>query len=57
MCGESIAAAGGMGRVRPLMGVCPQFDVLWEQLTGAEHLLLFAAIKGEGGGGGKGRGG
>ncbi|KAL4855684.1 ABC transporter A family member 11 [Chlorella vulgaris] len=46
VCGESIAAAGGMDRVRPLMGVCPQFDVLWEQLTGAEHLLLFAAIKG-----------
>lgn len=23
-----------------------QFDVLWEQLTGREHLLLFGAIKG-----------
>ena len=46
VCGDSIASAGGMDRVRPLMGVCPQFDVLWEQLTGEEHLLLFAAIKG-----------
>ena len=80
VCGTSIASAGGMDRVRPLMGVCPQvrlachcywqlwtsmlakqhdcslplpgplpplqFDVLWEQLTGREHLLLFGAIKG-----------
>lgn len=29
------------------MGVCPQFDTgLWELLTGKEHLLLFASIKG-----------
>ncbi|KAL4434281.1 hypothetical protein ABPG75_000722 [Micractinium tetrahymenae] len=46
VCGESIASAGGMDRVRPLMGYCPQFDVLFEQLTGREHLLLFGAIKG-----------
>jgi hypothetical protein len=24
-----------------------QFDVLWDQLTGREHLELFAAVKGE----------
>ena len=28
------------------MGVCPQFDVLWDNLTGREHLLLFGSIKG-----------
>jgi len=28
------------------MGVCPQFDVLWDNLTGREHLMLFGAIKG-----------
>lgn len=28
------------------MGVCNQFDVLWDNLTGREHLLLFGAIKG-----------
>ena len=28
------------------MGVCPQHDVLWDQLTGREHLELFATIKG-----------
>jgi ABC-type multidrug transport system ATPase subunit len=27
-------------------GVCPQFDVLWPELTGREHLALFGRIKG-----------
>lgn len=44
--GISLASPGGMDRARPLLGVCPQFDVLWEQLTGKDHLQLFAAIKG-----------
>lgn len=44
--GESISSVGGMDAARPLMGVCPQFDVLLAQLTGREHLLLFGAIKG-----------
>ena len=44
---ESIVTAGGLDRVRPLMGVCPQFDTgLWDLLTGREHLILFASIKG-----------
>ena len=28
------------------MGVCPQFDLLWGELTGIEHLRVFALIKG-----------
>ena len=28
------------------MGVCPQFDVLWGELTAREHLLLFADVRG-----------
>lgn len=27
------------------MGYCPQFDALFETLTGREHLRLYAAIK------------
>jgi len=27
------------------LGVCPQFDILWNQLTAGEHLRMFAAIK------------
>lgn len=45
ICGESIVEAGGMNRIRPLMGVCPQFDVLWDELTGREHLEIFGHIK------------
>ncbi|KAK9828716.1 hypothetical protein WJX72_001692 [[Myrmecia] bisecta] len=44
--GRSVTTAVGLERARALMGVCPQFDVLWDSLTGREHLLLFAAIKG-----------
>lgn len=32
--------------VQRLLGVCPQHDVLWEELTSEEHLLLFANFKG-----------
>merc|ERR1719149_13158 len=27
------------------MGVCPQHDILWDRLTGREHLELFARLK------------
>lgn len=46
MYGSSITHQGGLDRVRGVMGVCTQFDVLWDNLTGREHLLLFGAIKG-----------
>jgi ABC-type multidrug transport system ATPase subunit len=35
-----------MPAIRGSLGVCPQFDVLWPQLSVREHLELFAAIKG-----------
>jgi ABC-type multidrug transport system ATPase subunit len=35
-----------MASIRAIMGVCPQHDVLWAQLTGREHLQLFAQLKG-----------
>lgn len=44
--GDSIRSTQGMARIRSHMGVCPQFDVLWDALTGLEHLSLFASIKG-----------
>ena len=28
-------------------GVCPQFDLLWPDLTAREHLQLYARIKGQ----------
>ncbi|XP_068647443.1 ABC transporter A family member 2-like [Aristolochia californica] len=44
--GYSIRSAVGMSSIRRLIGVCPQFDILWEALSGQEHLHLFASIKG-----------
>jgi ABC-type multidrug transport system ATPase subunit len=35
-----------MVTIRRSLGICPQFDILWPDLTVAEHLLLYAAIKG-----------
>jgi ABC-type dipeptide/oligopeptide/nickel transport system ATPase component len=44
--GEAISSEGGLDRVRPVMGVCPQFDVLWSELTGEEHLRIYGHVKG-----------
>ncbi|XP_010256707.1 PREDICTED: ABC transporter A family member 2-like isoform X2 [Nelumbo nucifera] len=44
--GYSIRSSIGMSSIRRIIGVCPQFDILWDALTGQEHLHLFASIKG-----------
>jgi ABC-type multidrug transport system ATPase subunit len=44
--GDSIRSSVGMSNIRRMIGVCPQFDVLWDVLSGQEHLHLFACIKG-----------
>lgn len=46
LCGESILTEGGLDRATGLIGVCPQFDVLWGELTGLEHLLVAGHVKG-----------
>ena len=35
-----------MSEVRQIMGVCPQYDVLFEFLTTEEHLSIFYDLKG-----------
>ena len=35
-----------MKKVRQIMGVCPQYDVLFELLTTEEHLSFFYDLKG-----------
>lgn len=35
-----------MNAIYANMGVCPQHDLLWEQLTGEEHLLFYGRLKG-----------
>ncbi|MCD7455438.1 ATP-binding cassette sub- A member 2 [Datura stramonium] len=44
--GQSIRSSAGMSNIRTMIGVCPQFDILWDALSGQEHLHLFASIKG-----------
>jgi ABC-type multidrug transport system ATPase subunit len=34
-----------MDEIRRVMGVCPQFDILWGDLTAREHLRLFSRMK------------
>lgn len=35
-----------MDSVRKSLGVCPQHDILWNELTPKEHLQLFSILKG-----------
>ena len=44
--GHTVSNPNGMAKVRTLMGVCPQFDILWDNLSAKQHLELFGAIKG-----------
>ena len=37
-------------KVYQSMGVCPQDNLLWDHLTGREHLAFFGRLKGLGGG-------
>jgi hypothetical protein len=43
-----------MEYIYSIMGVCPQHDLLWDTLTGREHLLFYGRLKGLTGGGGGG---
>ena len=43
---DGLPAATAMGAIRRRLGVCPQFDLLWPQLTVAEHLRLYWALRG-----------
>ncbi|KAJ3192282.1 ATP-binding cassette sub- A member 1 [Irineochytrium annulatum] len=35
-----------MGCIRKMLGVCPQHDILFEDLTAKEHIELYAGLKG-----------
>lgn len=35
-----------MSEIRKILGVCPQHDVLFRNLTPEEHLTIYAAFKG-----------
>uniref|UniRef100_A0A7N0VH21 ABC transporter domain-containing protein n=1 Tax=Kalanchoe fedtschenkoi TaxID=63787 RepID=A0A7N0VH21_KALFE len=44
--GNSVQSSVGMTQIRKLIGVCPQFDILWDSLSGLEHIHLFGRLKG-----------
>lgn len=35
-----------IGEIRKHIGVCPQFDLLWKEMTAYEHLRMYARLKG-----------
>ncbi len=34
-----------MEKVQELIGYCPQFDILWNDLTVEEHLFFYSKLK------------
>ncbi|KAL3640607.1 Phospholipid-transporting ATPase abca7 [Castilleja foliolosa] len=42
---EGLDIQTDMDRIYTSMGVCPQHDLLWESLTGREHLLFYGRLK------------
>jgi len=45
MCGEQCISRD-MQSIRKDLGVCPQHDILFPELTAMQHLQLFASFKG-----------
>lgn len=43
ICGYDIRS--DMSEIRSLIGVCPQFDILWDEMTAFEHLQMYSRIK------------
>ncbi|XP_041362811.1 ABC transporter A family member 1-like isoform X2 [Gigantopelta aegis] len=41
-----VSHSGDMERIRSMTGVCPQHDILYDELSCREHLDIFAGIKG-----------
>ncbi|XP_076893261.1 ABC transporter A family member 7-like [Bidens hawaiensis] len=42
---EGLDITTNMDQIYANMGVCPQHDLLWETLTGREHLLFYGRLK------------
>ena len=42
---EGHSVHSSMERIAGLVGICPQHDLLWESLTGREHLLFYARLQ------------
>lgn len=42
---EGLSVPGDIEDIYSLMGACPQHDLLWDALTGREHLLFYGRLK------------
>lgn len=40
-----MSVKNSIDEIRKILGVCPQHDILWPDLTAREHLLLFSIFK------------
>ncbi|KAL8586837.1 hypothetical protein ACOMHN_052713 [Nucella lapillus] len=44
--GLDVSCSGDMEEIRSMCGICPQHNILYDELTAEEHLVIFAGIKG-----------
>lgn len=44
--GSPVAEIAEGSEMKQLVGICPQFNIIFDVLTVEEHLRIFAAIKG-----------
>lgn len=44
--GSPVAEIADGAEMKQLVGICPQFNIIFDVLTVEEHLKVFAAIKG-----------
>ncbi|KAK7506756.1 hypothetical protein BaRGS_00002231 [Batillaria attramentaria] len=44
--GLDVTSSGDMEEIRTMCGICPQHNILYDELTAEEHLQIFAGIKG-----------
>lgn len=44
--GSPVAEIADASEMKQLVGICPQFNIIFDVLTVEEHLRIFAAIKG-----------
>ncbi len=42
----NLSVKTGMSNIRKMMGICPQHDILFDDLTAREHIELYAGLKG-----------
>lgn len=44
--GLDVSISGDMEEIRSMCGICPQHNILYDELSAVEHLYIFAGIKG-----------